>query len=1115
MTKTALGSVARAAALVGLVTSAAAGRPTEKAPGPSREGPIAELAAARWIEPRLTGASLWQPCTKVKARDQIVETAICPPDNLSPALGSLPAGGCEDVPMNRTEAVRALLTTPACTDAAIDRLEALAKTAGQAPVLNDLAAAYYVRAQRADRPSDFLRALDAAQRAVAKAPGLPEPRFNVALSEEALGLSTEALASWDDIVRTDRSRWSAEAREHRNRLQRDRALRAAIQWPLNQQRLSDVSRAGDRRAVAQLIAPFPAAAQRYLENKVLPDWAQARVDRRLEEAGRVLDLAHTIATELARSTGDRYLLDVVEGIFQSGRDSRGASTLRDLEQGCLAFGKAREAERAFAFSEAAERYEQAGLSFARAGSPLHASTVLGRAIALQTQKDQLPQALALLDGIETAASKSGYRNLLGRILSTRALIFLRQSRYLESLGQYEAALEAYRRNKDLENAANIRVRKLGVLYTLGQNEPAWREALLAQREAARVVDAQSQNLLLGETATVAVNLGYPQIALLYQSSGVRLLQGELAATPGDQEATIQKLRNNLAIALRSRSSIQFQLGRIELARRDLADAIRLSSRPETEEDVRQALLARAQEVAGKGYMSARPPAPRQAIAAFTEALNQSVNSFRTYRATILVQRAEAYRQIGDTKAAEKDLEEAIAVLRLEEAGTLERRKRGQGEELWTAYFSRFQDAYQLLIRLLATEGRPAEAFEYAERARAFEPLNLVLQMHQEPPTFAKLARNGEPLELGRLQASLPRGTYLLEFTVLADRTFVWVVSRDRFEIFDQRVRREAIAKWADDLQREAVLRDEDAFEAGLSEPFSALLAGPLKLIQGLPADRDEIRRLVFVPDGAIHGLPLAALRDPTTKRHVIEDFPVAVAASATLYVYSLLRDEALAHPISPRALLVGDPAFDTTLVPTRGLPRLQRAQREVERIHEFYAGKDDILKANNATAIRFLDLAGKSTVVHFAGHAIADSQIPFRSLLVLAPSASHSGLLNARDLLNKLRLEQTELVVLSACSSAGGHAVGPEGLTALVRPLLAAGTPAVIGSLWNVGDDRTEELLVSFHRHYRKGLDAARALREAQLELMNHKSLGLRSALAWAPFQVIGHASSPFRPDTQ
>jgi CHAT domain-containing protein len=90
--------------------------------------------------------------------------------------------------------------------------------------------------------------------------------------------------------------------------------------------------------------------------------------------------------------------------------------------------------------------------------------------------------------------------------------------------------------------------------------------------------------------------------------------------------------------------------------------------------------------------------------------------------------------------------------------------------------------------------------------------------------------------------------------------------------------------------------------------------------------------------------------------------------------------------------------------------------------------------------------------------------------------------------------------------------VGPEGVAPLVRPLIGAGIPAVIGSLWDVDDATATELLVSFHRCYQRGSDAADALREAQLQLLHSSNAGYRSALAWAPFELIGNASSPFGP---
>jgi CHAT domain-containing protein len=154
-------------------------------------------------------------------------------------------------------------------------------------------------------------------------------------------------------------------------------------------------------------------------------------------------------------------------------------------------------------------------------------------------------------------------------------------------------------------------------------------------------------------------------------------------------------------------------------------------------------------------------------------------------------------------------------------------------------------------------------------------------------------------------------------------------------------------------------------------------------------------------------------------------------------------------------------------------------------------------------------------LVHFAGHAVVNPITPSASYLLMARSPEHSGVLTAGELLTRLQLDRTRLVVLSACSSAGGGGVGSEGVAPLVRPILTAGVPAVIGSLWSVNDATTEKLLVSFHQHYRQHKDAAVALREAQVAFVNSSNRNLSSGFAWAPFQVIGHASSPLAPTPQ
>ncbi|HET9766676.1 MAG TPA: hypothetical protein VFS60_07505, partial [Thermoanaerobaculia bacterium] len=125
-------------------------------------------------------------------------------------------------------------------------MESLARRGDDSTLWSDLAAAYEVRAQRRDRPADWLPAFAAAQRAIAaKPPGLPAARFNLALAEEALGLVSQALRSWEAVAGAERgSPWGREAEEHRRRLEQALARRSASQWPRNLRLLADAVRAG-------------------------------------------------------------------------------------------------------------------------------------------------------------------------------------------------------------------------------------------------------------------------------------------------------------------------------------------------------------------------------------------------------------------------------------------------------------------------------------------------------------------------------------------------------------------------------------------------------------------------------------------------------------------------------------------------------------------------------------------------------------------------------------------------------------------------------------------------------------------------------------------------------
>src|SRR5207244_1355336 len=114
---------------------------------------------------------------------------------------------------------------------------------------------------------------------------------------------------------------------------------------------------------------------------------------------------------------------------------------------------------------------------------------------------------------------------------------------------------------------------------------------------------------------------------------------------------------------------------------------------------------------------------------------------------------------------------------------------------------------------------------------------------------------------------LPADTVLLEFCVLTDHTYAFIVSRDHFEVVDQALDRRKIRRWTETLQRAARQSYPEAVAAALRPPSAELFAKPLDAIDrlGIPPGQ---RRLVFIPDDALYGLPFAALNHATTNHYL-------------------------------------------------------------------------------------------------------------------------------------------------------------------------------------------------------------------------------------------------------
>ena len=263
------------------------------------------------------------------------------------------------------------------------------------------------------------------------------------------------------------------------------------------------------------------------------------------------------------------------------------------------------------------------------------------------------------------------------------------------------------------------------------------------------------------------------------------------------------------------------------------------------------------------------------------------------------------------------------------------------------------------------------------------------------------------------------------------------------------------------------------FEAE-SGALGELLLGPfLEQIRG-------VRHLVVVPDGDLYRLPWAALRPGG--RYLVEETSVGLAPSLNIL------DALLERRVDSRRHFVAlaDPAGD--------LPRAGEESRYAASLF------DDgvVLEGVGATWGALSSALGRADVLHLATHGeLSAGGAP--SYLALAGA---QATLDVQTILG-LQLD-TSLVTLSACRSARGTDRGGEALVnSLARAFLAAGAETVVGSLWDVHDGSTHELMNRFYEEIAAGSFVVDALADAQAGLA--RSEGPWShPWYWAGFVSVG-----------
>jgi CHAT domain-containing protein/Tfp pilus assembly protein PilF len=665
-------------------------------------------------------------------------------------------------------------------------------------------------------------------------------------------------------------------------------------------------------------------------------------------------------------------------------------------------------------------------------------------------------------------------------------------------GSYAQASDYYQRSLKLAEESND---KAGIIVSL--NNTGYISQL--QGDYARALDYYQRSLMLaeetGDKAGVASTLG--NLAVVYELQGSHAKAVELAGRA---------------------AAISGQIGRPEV-------------------------FSQARTTAGKAYRALNQPI--QARQAFTDAISTTeklrgqVAGGEEEQQRFFENKLAPYYQMVDLLVTGRNAVEALAyaerakgrvlldVLRngranITQAMTTE--EQAQERRLNSELVSLNSQLYRENFRPQTDPARLSELNARLQRAR-LEYESFQAGLYGAHPELKVRRGEAAPLTLYEAAQMLPPDghTALLEYSIADDKSYLFVLTRAA-RAGNQDAAPVVLKVYPLAVKSRELSDMVETFQKQLGERNLAFTPLALRLYELLlkPAEA-QLRgkeTLCIVPDAMLWQLPFQALK-PSPTRYLIEDQAVFYAPSLTTLREMLKARKRGAddrarttrqQPDSATLLAFGNPLLDSRMVTRQQavyrdekLGALPEAEKEVKALRELYgAARSRVYTGAAAREERAKAEIGGYRIVHFATHGILDNRSPLYSHLLLAQEPGNStedGLLEAREIM-EIDLE-AELVVLSACQTAGGRVGAGEGVIGMTWALFVAGCPATLVSQWKVDTRSTSKLMMEFHSNLQKqrgrasAVRKAEALRQAMLTLLKSEEYEL--PYYWAPFVLIGN----------
>lgn len=248
----------------------------------------------------------------------------------------------------------------------------------------------------------------------------------------------------------------------------------------------------------------------------------------------------------------------------------------------------------------------------------------------------------------------------------------------------------------------------------------------------------------------------------------------------------------------------------------------------------------------------------------------------------------------------------------------------------------------------------------------------------------------------------------------------------------------------------------------------------------------EVETLVFVLDGALRNIPMAALHDG--QQYLLEKYQIALTPGLQLLESRGLQVRELS------ALTMGISEA------RQGFAALPGVEFELNKIKSQVPAEVLLNQQFTSQSLKDQIASAPFPIVHLATHGQFSSQAEETFIL------TWDSKINVKQLDRLLRTREQEpspleLLVLSACETALGDQRAVLGLAGIA---VRSGARSTMATLWQVNDASSAVLMAEFYSQLSQpGVNKAEALRRAQLSILQQGRYS--DPYYWAPFVLVGN----------